>query len=185
MHRNTIGREVLVLVSLGYRRCYCSGGALFLFFPVCRRQGRIIQHSALAGDPCRFGRRGWRQRLVALGRTARCCDHSSPPAGGPGSSVRAVLTSHLDSPARLSLTGATYRIIGIQIFNGADSSKAFGKNAKHRTLCRFAATCLCFVTGIYPYPSVKSVVKSSARTEPADRRARKKKEKKLARELVL
>ena len=28
----TIRREVLVLVPLGYRRCYCSGSALFLFF---------------------------------------------------------------------------------------------------------------------------------------------------------
>jgi hypothetical protein len=101
----TIGREVLVLVPLGYRRCYSSGSALFLFFPVCGRQRRIIQHSAVAYHPCRIGSRGRRQRLVALGRTARSCDHSSPAARNPRSSVRAVLTSHLDSPARLSLTG--------------------------------------------------------------------------------
>jgi hypothetical protein len=86
----TIRREVLVLVPLGCRRCYCGGSALFLFFTVCRRQGRIIQHSALAGDPGRFGSRGWRQRLAALDRTARCCDHSSPAAGNPRSSLRAV-----------------------------------------------------------------------------------------------
>jgi hypothetical protein len=30
----------LVLVPLVYRRCYCSGGVLFLFFVGCRRQGR-------------------------------------------------------------------------------------------------------------------------------------------------
>jgi hypothetical protein len=105
----TIRREVLVLVPLGHRRCDCSGGALFLLFPVCWRQSRIVQHPAVAGDPGRFGRRGRRQRLAALSRTARCCDHSSTPAGNPRSSVRAVLASHLDPPARLSLTGATNR----------------------------------------------------------------------------
>jgi hypothetical protein len=99
-------REVLVLVPLGYRRFYCSGGALFLFFPVCGRQRRIVQHSAVAGDPRRFDSRGRRQPLTALSRTARSRDHSSPIAGDPGSSLRAVLASHPDSPARLSLTGA-------------------------------------------------------------------------------
>jgi hypothetical protein len=39
-----------------------------------------------------------RQHLVALGRPASCCHRSSPAAGGPGSSVRAVLASHLDYP---------------------------------------------------------------------------------------
>jgi hypothetical protein len=96
----------LVLVSVVHRRCYCSGGALFLFFPGCRRQGRIIQHSAVAGDPCRFGSRDRRQPLVTLERAARCCHHSAPLAGDPWSSLRAVLASHLDSPARLSLTGS-------------------------------------------------------------------------------
>jgi hypothetical protein len=41
-------------------------------------------------------------------------------AGGPGRSVRAVLTSHLDSPARLSLTGFAETQIGQIPYNVAE-----------------------------------------------------------------
>jgi hypothetical protein len=94
---------VLVLVPMVYRRCYCGGRAILLFFFRRPRQGEFIQHSAMAGDPCRFGSCGRGQRLAALGRPARSCHRSSPTAGNPRSSVRAVLPSPLDYSPQFSL----------------------------------------------------------------------------------
>lgn len=102
--------EVLVLVPLVNRRCYCRRGALLLFFPGWPRQDRIIQHFTVAHHPCRFGRRSRRQPLVALGRTARCCHRPSPSAGYPGGSLRAVLPSPLDSAPELSLAHPVMKI---------------------------------------------------------------------------
>src|SRR6266480_679283 len=59
-------REVLVLVSLVHRCCYCSRGALLLFLPGWSRQDRIIQHFTVACHPCHFGSCNGRQHLVAL-----------------------------------------------------------------------------------------------------------------------
>ena len=109
-------RSDLVLVKIGAvkfwflvplvdrRRCR-SGGALFLFFPGCRRQGRIVQHSAMADDPRRLDSCGRRQRLVALRRAIRCRSRCSPAIGNPRGSVRAVLLSAPDYPPRFSLSG--------------------------------------------------------------------------------
>src|SRR5947207_14808493 len=47
-------REVLVLVSLVHRRCYCSRGALLLFLPRWSRQDRIIQPFSVDCNPCPF-----------------------------------------------------------------------------------------------------------------------------------
>ena len=103
-------REILVLVSLVDRRCYCSRGALLLFFPGRPWQDRIIQHFTVADHPWRFGRRSRRQPLVALGGTARCCHRPSPTAGYPGGSLRAVLPSPVDSAPELSLTHSVMKI---------------------------------------------------------------------------
>jgi len=98
---------VLVLVPLVYRRCYCGGRALLLFFFRRPRQGGFIQHSAMAGDPCRFGSCGRRQRLAALGRPARSCHRSSPTAGNPRSlcSCCSSFSSWLFTPIFTELEG--------------------------------------------------------------------------------
>jgi hypothetical protein len=97
-------REVLVLVPLVYRCCYCSGSALCLFFSGCRRQDRIIQYSAVAGDPGRLGSCRRRQCLVALRRAARCCDCSAPGVGDSRSPVHVTLASAFSSSPEFSLT---------------------------------------------------------------------------------
>jgi hypothetical protein len=99
-----LGREDLVLVPLVCRRCYCSSSALFLFFSGCRRQGGVIQHFAVAGDPGRFGSRSCRQYLVALDRAARCCTCFAPGVSDSRSAVHVALSSALSSPPEFSLT---------------------------------------------------------------------------------
>ena len=103
-------REVLVLVSLVHRRCYCSRGALLLFLPGWSRQDRIIQHFTVACHPCHFGSCNGRQHLVALDSAARSCHRSSTNAGDPGNSLRAVLCSPFDYAPELSLTHPVIKI---------------------------------------------------------------------------
>ena len=86
--------------------------ALYFFFSLSAG-GNVGSFNLLPWliDPCRFGSCGRRQRLVALRRPARSGDHSSAAARNPRSSLRAVLASHLDSPALLSLIRVSPRII--------------------------------------------------------------------------
>src|SRR5262249_37657014 len=85
------------------RRCYCSSSALFLFFSGCWRQGRVIQHSAVAGNPRCVGSCAWRQCLVAVGRPACRCDCSAPGVSDSRGPVHVALSFAFSSPSEFSL----------------------------------------------------------------------------------
>ena len=103
-------REVLVLVSLVHRCCYCSRGALLLFLPGWSRQDRIIQHFTVACHPCHFGSCNGRQHLVALGRATRSRHRSCRTAGDPRNSVCTVHPPPRNFAPELSLTHPAMKI---------------------------------------------------------------------------